>query len=377
MSLINYVTKIHFAESVLEDALEAELELLAIRRPFVVADDAAARAGIVERLCAAIPRSAAHRLFEVEPGVATERDCEAAAIRFADHRADGIIGFGGSASIALAKAVGLRLSRKGALGTMRGLQAPAALLDGSIPPLIAVPTTAASCPEAIGPAVLSVRKGPHLALTGPHLIPKVVICDPTLTLDLPVRHAASAGMDALTHCLETYIATAYNPPADGIARDGLRRAVASLEKVVAGEDDLAARREMMAAALNGALAGQKGLGGVHAMSHALGSVRDGGIDHGAANGVLLPHVLEFNAPAVAPRYAQVAELLDLGRGADLSEAIIRLRERLALPSSLRDLGVEEGDIERASLFAEADYANRTNPRRADAADYRAMLTAAC
>src|SRR5690606_27621600 len=128
---------------------------------------------------------------------------------------------------------------------------------------------------------------------------------PTLTLDLTAQDVAGSGMDALTHCLETYIASAYNPPADGIARDGIRRAAAHLERAVADMADLAARREMMAAALNGALASQKGLGGVHAMSHALAGLGRGRLDHGAINAVLLPLVLEFNQPAVAHRYDEI------------------------------------------------------------------------
>lgn len=377
MSLINYITKIHFAENVLEDALEAELEILGISRPFVIADDGPARRGVLDRILRATPRDVTPALLEIGQGSATEDDCEAAALLYRDHQADGIVGYGGSAAISLAKAVGLRVSHEGTLRRLCGVEGSASRLDRTLPPLVAIPTTAASCPEAIGLAVLSMRDGPNLALVGPHLVPRVVICDPTLTLDLPAHHTASAGMDALTHCLETFIATAYNPPADGIARDGLRRAVANLELAVEDGNNLKARREMMAAALNGALAGQKGLGGVHAMSHALGGVRSGGIDHGATNAILLPLVLEFNAPAVASRYAQIGEELGFRSASALPDAIVRLRERIALPASLSDLGVEAEDIDRASLLAEADYANRTNPRRADASDYRAIMKAAC
>jgi len=245
-----------------------------------------------------------------------------------------------------------------------------------LPPLIAVPTMTGSCSDVVGVAVLAMRDGPYVALVSPHLTPRVVICDPTLTLDLPAGATASAGMDTLTHCLETYVATAYNPPADGIARDGLRRAATYLESAVSDGSDLNARRELMAAALNGALASQKGLGGVHAMSHALAGASRAALDHGALNAVLLPHVLAFNAPAVASRYEAVKRELGLPPRADLSEAIMRLRERIALPARLGDMGVRPAEIARAASFAEGDHSNRTNPRRADAGDYLTIMKAA-
>jgi 4-hydroxybutyrate dehydrogenase len=93
--------------------------------------------------------------------------------------------------------------------------------------------------------------GPAFVLRSPFLVPRVAICDPTLTLDLPAQLTAGTGMDALSHCIETYVATAYNPPADGIALDGLRRVIANIERAVAHGSDLDARREMMAARSTG------------------------------------------------------------------------------------------------------------------------------
>jgi alcohol dehydrogenase class IV len=100
------------------------------------------------------------------------------------------------------------------------------------------------------------------------------------------------------------------------------------------------------------------------------------LDHGALNAVLLPHVLEFNAPAVAPRYQEIKRGLGLAPRADLPEAIVRLRERVALPASLGEMGVARGDLARAARMATADHCNRTNPRHAGAEDYLAMLRAA-
>jgi alcohol dehydrogenase class IV len=376
MSLIRYVTKIHFAENVLEDAIEAELGLLGLRRPLIVSDNGPGRASVLDRLTAAIPRRVRATVLEIPFGRATEEDCARAAELFAATGADGLIGFGGAAAMSLAKAVGVRVTHPEPLGHYAGGEGSGSRIRDVIPPVIAVPTVAGSCSEAVGVAMLALEGGAMVALVSPFLTPRVVICDPTLTLDLDAGATASAGMDALTHCLETFIATAYNPPADGIALDGVRRAVAHLERAVADGRDLGARREMMAAGLNGALASQKGLGAVHAMSHALGGVVGGGLDHGAVNAVLLPHVLAFNAPAVAARYTEIRRELGLAARADLPEAIVRLRERVTLPARLGEMGVARDDLARAASAAAADYANRTNPRHAGAKDHLAMLEAA-
>jgi 4-hydroxybutyrate dehydrogenase len=376
MSLISYVTKIHFAENVLEDALEAELEKLGLCRPLIVSDNGLARRNVLDRLLAAVPRPVSATLYETGSCRATEGACKEAANLYLDDEADGLIAFGGAAAFNLAKAVALRVSHSGPLRNYAGTEGGRPRILDVIPPMIAIPTIAGSCSETVGIAVVSLLDGSNVSFVSPFLTPRVVICDPTLTLDLPAGETAAAGMDALTHCLETYIATAYNPPADGIARDGLRRAIAYLERAVADGSDLDARREMMAAALNGALANQKGLGGVHAMSHALGGVVSGALDHGATNAVLLPLVLEFNAPAVSARYEEIKREFRLPARADLADAIMRLRERIALPGRLGEIGVVRSDLARAATLAASDYANRTNPRHAGADDYLSMLQAA-
>ncbi|MEM7044158.1 MAG: iron-containing alcohol dehydrogenase, partial [Pseudomonadota bacterium] len=274
-----------------------------------------------------------------------------------------------------AKAVGILVSHDGPLADYAAIEGGVARIKDRLPPLIAVPTTAGTGSEVGRGAVITLDDGRKLGLLSPYLIPKVAICDPTLTLDLPPLLTAATGMDALTHCIETYIATAYNPPADGIALDGLRRAAAFIERAVEKGRDLLARREMMAAAMNGALAFQKGLGGVHAMSHGLGAQSQYRLHHGMLNAVLLPPMLAFNAPAVAERYADLGRVMGLKPSADLAEAIDSLNARLGLPSRLGDMGVDKQAIERAAPLAEKDHTNGTNPRRANADDYRGLMYA--
>ncbi len=376
MSLIRYVTKIHFAENVLEDAIEAELDLLGITRPLVISDNPAARSGVIERLLASMPSGITPSLCETRAGRPTETESLRAAQIFLDTEADGLVAFGDPGAMGLAKSVGVLVSHAGRLRHYTDAEGGGARIRDVIPPLIAIPSVTTSCSEALGTSIVTLEDGEGAALVSPHLMPRVLICDPTLTLDIPSEQTAAAGMDALAHCIETFIAQAYNPPADGIAVDGLRRIAGHLERAVSDPADLVARREVMAGALNGGLASQKGLGAVHAMSHALEGVVARGLDHGAVNAVLLPHVLAFNAPAVAPRYDEIRRGLGLPARADLPAAIAGLRERVALPGRLRELGVAECHLSKAANLAAADHANRTNPRHAGVEDYHSLLAAA-
>ena len=375
MSLISYNTRIHFAENALADALEPEIAALGLRRAFVIGDDDPGRPGLTGRLLAALGPGVRPMLWTARGGSATEAACDAATEIYRASGADGLVGFGGRVAITLAKAVGLRTAHAGPLRRFAGQRGGAARIRQAIPPIVAIPTTPDACLEISPVAVVIGGDGALVSIASPQLLPRVALCDPTLTLDLPPARMASAAMDVLTHCIETFSATAYNPPADGIARDGLRRAIAHVEGAVASRDPRA-RRELMAAALDGALASQKGLGAVHAMSHALGCVADGPLDHGAVNAVLLPHVLAFNAPAISERFAAIRADFGLRRGADLPLAMTRLRARIGLPASLRALGLRAETLDRAAAAASSDYFNRTNPRLADADDYLAMLMAA-
>lgn len=376
MALITYLTRIHFADGALEDALLAEVEGLGMARPLLVTDEGLVAAGLVERAEAALPASARPVLFARTPSNPTESAVREAAELYRAEACDGLIGVGGGSPLDLAKAVGVMVTHEGPLADYAAIEGGVARIKDRLPPLIAIPTTAGTGSEVGRGAVITLDDGRKLGLLSPFLIPKVAICDPTLTLGLPPLLTAATGMDALTHCIETYIATAYNPPADGIALDGLRRAAANIERAVGSGSDLAARREMMAAAMNGALAFQKGLGGVHAMSHGLGAQTGCRLHHGMLNAVLLPHVLTFNGPAVGHRYGDLKRAMGLGDAADLPAAISALNARLGLPSCLSQMGVDDAAIEIAAPLAEKDHTNGTNPRRADADDYRELMRAA-
>ncbi|MEM7022366.1 MAG: iron-containing alcohol dehydrogenase [Pseudomonadota bacterium] len=376
MALIRYLTKIHFADGVLEDALEAEVEALGIARPLVVTDPGLVAAGLLDLARSALPRSATPTVFDATPSNPTEAAAKEARKLYRDEACDGLIGFGGGSSLDLAKAIGLLVSHERPLVDYVATEGGVARIRDELPPLIAVPTTAGTGSEVGGSAIISLDGGRKVGLLSPHLIPDVAICDPTLTLRLPPLLTAATGMDAVTHCIESYIATAYNPPADGIALDGLRRAASHIERAVEKGSDLAARREMMAAAMNGALALQKGLGGVHAMSHALGGLQGYQLHHGTLDAILLPHMLDFNGPAVGHRYGDLKQAMGVAPSERLPDAVAGLNDRLGLPDRLGDMGVDDQAIDRAAPLAERDHTSGTNPRRVNAGDYRDLMRAA-
>jgi alcohol dehydrogenase class IV len=183
-------------------------------------------------------------------------------------------------------------------------------------------------------------------------------------------------MDALADCIEAYLCTAFNPPADGIALEGVRRAAAFLERAVADGRDLEARREVLAAALNAGLAAQKGLGGADAVARALEAEAGMTARHGFLHAAILPRVLAFNAPAVEDRFAAVRRALDLPEGIDVAAAVSGLGARVGLPDRIGFLGLDPQALRRAAGAAAADPASRTNPRHVTVDDYLGLLEAA-
>jgi 4-hydroxybutyrate dehydrogenase len=176
-------------------------------------------------------------------------------------------------------------------------------------------------------------------------------------------------MDAVAHCIETFLSPRVNPPAYAIALDGLARAVANLERAVSDGADRQARWHMMMAAMQGALCFQKGLGAVHSMSHPLGSL---GYHHGTLNAVLLPHVLAFNAPATTEKTPRLAQSLGLSHGTTPAEAIAALNARIGMPESLGAMGVTEQDLGGMAEMSLIDGAHATNPRPLDLEAYRGL-----
>ncbi len=374
MATITYLTTIHFDFGALA-LLPGELKRLGVACPLVVTDRGVASAGLLARVLEAIGSGFDAQVWDGTPANPTEDAVMAAAQVYRDRGCDGLVAVGGGSSIDLAKAVGLIATHSEPLMQYAAVEGGVARITSRVAPLIAVPTTAGTGSEVGRGSVIVMRDGRKLGLLSPNLLPKVALCDPELTLGLPAMLTAATGMDAMAHCIETFCAPSVNPPAEAIALDGLRRASANIEIATRDGTNRQARWEMMMAAMEGAMAFQKGLGAVHALSHPMGALPGRPLHHGTLNAVLLPAVLEFNAPVLEGKKATLNAGLGLAADADPAAHIRTLNSRLGLPAGLGAMGVTRADFGAVADAALKDHCHQTNPRLASRDDYLAMLDA--
>lgn len=380
MATILYLTQIQLDFGAIR-LLPEECERAGIRRPLIVTDRGVRAAGVLEpalRALASLP----HAVFDDTPSNPTEAAVRAAVEVYRAHGCDGLVAVGGGSSMDLAKGVAIAATHPGPLKTYATIEGGSPRITDAVAPVIAVPTTAGTGSEVARGAIVIVDDGRKLGFHNWLLMPRAAICDPELTLGLPPGLTAATGMDALAHCLETFMSAAANPPADGIALDGLERGWAHIERATRDGQDREARWNMMSASMQGALAFQKGLGCVHSLSHALGGV-DPRLHHGTLNAVFLPAVIRFNAPVESMvkerRLQRIARAIGLdscdAEGHAVADAIRSLNARLGLPTGLAQLGVTPDVFERVIDGAMADHCHKTNPRLASRDDYREMLAA--
>ena len=375
MSFINYVTQIQIDFGAI-NLLKAECERVGISRPLIVTDAGVKAVGILDKALAALPGLQVS-VFDQTPSNPTEAAVRAAAAAYKQHHCDGLIALGGGSSIDCAKGVSIAATHEGPLRTYATIEGGSLKITDRVAPLIAVPTTAGTGSEVARGAILIVDDGRKLGFHSWFIVPRAAICDPELTLGLPPMLTAATGMDAVAHCMETFMAAPFNPPADGIALDGLQRAWAHIERATTKGQDREARLNMMSASMQGAMAFQKGLGCVHSLSHSLGGVNPR-LHHGTLNAMFLPAVVNFNAAAETVqkdnRLNRMAQAMGLQSGSDIPEAIKDMNARLGLPTGLAAMGVTESLFDQVITGALADHCHKTNPRIASADEYREMLS---
>jgi alcohol dehydrogenase class IV len=236
-----------------------------------------------------------------------------------------------------------------------------------IAPIIAVPTTAGTGSE-VGRAGVIVNEETHqkIIIFHPKMLPAVVIQDPRLTIGLPPHLTAATGIDAFTHCLEAYCAPGFHPLAEGVAVEGMRLVKEYLPRAYKDGTDIEARGQMLIAASMGATAFQKGLGGIHSISHPVGARYD--THHGLTNAVVMPYVLVFNRPAVEGKIGRLAAFLSIAGGFDgFLDWVLAFRRDLGIPHTLAEIGVDAARAEEIGKYAAIDPTAGSNPVPLDAA----------
>lgn len=347
-----------------------ESRTLGITRPLVVTDRGVVACGLAERLMQESRRARlTATLFEDVNPNPVEKNVQDGLEAYRRGGCDGVIGLGGGSALDVAKAVRLVVTHPFPLERYDDKFDGGAKIGANVPPMIAIATTAGTGSE-VGRSTVIILKATDrkTVIFSPHLMPTVALADPELTLGMPAKITAGTGLDALTHNIEAYLARGYHPLCDAIALQGARLAMQNLSRAVHQGTDLEARSNMLMAAMMGAVAFQKGLGAVHSLAHPLSSIAH--LHHGTTNGILLPHVLEFNRAACEDRLRDLAVAMELdgsrGTAAVAAHVLIaRLRELLReidIPPTLGALGVMPEMIPLLAQKAMEDACHQSNPR---------------
>jgi len=384
MPQIFYLTHVTIESGALNQ-LSSECARVGIRRPLIVTDVGIRAAGLMDRLMDVLGSAKLESItvYDATPANPTEAAVREAATLVKQHQCDGLIAFGGGSSMDCAKGVAIVATHEGPMTHYATIEGGSLRISERVLPLIAIPTTAGTGSEVARGAIVIVDDGRKLGFHSWNLVPKAAILDPDLTLGLPPLLTAATGMDAIAHCMETFMAPAFNPPADGIGLDGLARAWSHIESATRDGSNADARLQMMSASMQGAMAFQKGLGCVHSLSHATGAV-DHALHHGTLNAIYLPAVIRFNAQAEfivrERRMQRMAQAMGLTTPDDaasaaeaVAQAITQRNQQLGLPSGLAALGLSSDHFDHIIQGALADHSHKTNPRIASAEDYRRML----
>ncbi len=339
----------------------------------------------IRALCAGLEQSfaaagCAAEVLEASDGEPTLADLSEALDAARQFGADGVVGLGGGSAMDVAKLVAALADGRQAFAEVVGTD----LLRQRRLPLACIPTTAGTGSEVTPIAIIEdteaqLKKG----VVSRHLVPDFAYLDPELTRTMPRSVTAATGIDALTHCIEAYANRFAHPVVDQWALEGVRLVGRYLERACADGNDLEARAGMLRAShLGGQCLGPVNTAAVHALAYPLGG--EFHIAHGAANSLLLPHVLRFNLGAAADRYANIAEALGCERAEDDAETALRgverierLSDAIGLERRLSAFGISANAIPH--MAAAAMTVQRLlvrNPREVTEEDAQAIYQAA-
>jgi alcohol dehydrogenase class IV len=355
--------------------LAAACSLAGIGRPLIVTDEGLVGAPMIKNALVALKNAA---LFGAVRGNPASSHVEAGLQAYRAGGHDGVVAFGGGSALDAGKVVAFMSGQTRPLWDFEDIGDWWTRADpAGIAPVVAVPTTAGTGSE-VGRAGVILNEDTHQKkiIFHPQMMPRVVIADAELTVGLPRAVTAATGIDALVHCFEAFCAPGFHPLADGVALEGMRLIHRYLPRACADGKDIEARANMLAAALMGATAFQKGLGGVHALAHPVGSWFN--THHGLTNAILLPYVMTFNRSAIAEKTDVISRVLDLpARGFDGFLAwVMELRRSVGIPHSLAEIGVSADKAAIIGSEALIDPSAGGNPIPVSAAQLEHIFRAA-
>lgn len=341
------------------DQLPEKLSLLdlEIRRIAFITQPVMESNGVADRVVAAMKAKDIDVLIvrDVEPEPSIENVEKVYREQVEPFRPDVVLSIGGGSVLDAAKLFAVRLTNEQPLREWLGIDK----IPAPGVPLILVPTTAGTGSEVTPNAIVTLPDEElKVGIVSRHLLPQLVVLDPTLTLDLPKPITAATGMDAFIHALESYISTKANPISDMFAMESMRLIGANLIEAYENGQSLKAREAMLLGSMYGGLAlTAAGTAAVHALAYPLGGMFN--VTHGVANSMLLPHVMEFNLDASVERLAKVAFALQIAHHDDNDEVaagklVGRLREwtiALNIPQDLREFGVVEAHVDALAVAA--------------------------
>jgi len=370
----SFPTAIHFGPGA-RALVAAHLRERGVKRPLVVTDRGLATLAILHDFAEGLDGLEV-KVYAGVAGNPVKKQVDDGVAAFREHRADGVIGFGGGAALDVAKAVALMAVHEGDVMQYAWDHPKVLPIVNPLPYLVALPTTSGTGSEVGRSSVIS-DDATHVkkVIFNPALLARAVFADPELTLELPAPITAATGMDALTHNVESYLSPAYHPLCDGIALEGARIAAQALETAVKEPGNLRARSDMMMSSMMGAIAFQKDLGAVHSCAHALGTVVD--MHHGLANGIMIDHVMRFNADAAGGKLSELARVCTAGSGsAAFIDWLSALKSRIGIPARLGARGVKREHVARLVEVALADTCHQTNPKPVSRGDFERIFLAA-
>jgi alcohol dehydrogenase len=373
----SYPTAIKFGPGRIAE-LGAACAQAGIARPLLVTDRGLASMAITTRALDILEAAGLGRaLFAEVDANPTEVNLAAGLKAYRAGGHDGVVAFGGGSGLDLGKMVAFMSGQTRPLWDFEDVGDWWTRADpAGIAPIVAVPTTAGTGSE-VGRASVITNSETHVKkiIFHPKVLPAVVIMDPELTVGMPQWITAGTGMDAFAHCLEAYSSPFYHPMSQGIALEGLRLVNAYLPRAYADGGDLEARAQMMSAAAMGAVAFQKGLGAIHALSHPVGAVYN--THHGTTNAVVMPAVLRFNRPAVEDRLAAAAAYMGIAGGFDgFAARVDELNALFGIPKGLAAMGVEDARLDALTAMALEDPSTGGNPVTMTRENTRALFEAA-